>query len=74
MLLESNAAWNAPGGATAYIDARTGESLLIFHAHSLAHNAMPFQWLTRLDWVNDWPVLAVEAPKISAAAACTIRL
>lgn len=43
VLLEGNAAWNAPGGATAYIDASTGESLLVFsRAEPLPRcNALP---------------------------------
>jgi arabinan endo-1,5-alpha-L-arabinosidase len=58
MLLQGNSQWNAPGGGTAYIDASTGESLLIFHAQNLAKGGIPYQWIKTLDWVNDWPVLA----------------
>lgn len=57
VLLEGNAAWNAPGGGTAYMDASTGESLLIFHAQNLSEAGAPYQWLKKLEWVNDWPVI-----------------
>ena len=57
VLIEGNTAWNAPGGGTAYIDASTGESLLIFHAQNLSEGGTPFQWLKKLEWVNDWPVI-----------------
>ena len=57
VLLEGNGAWNAPGGGTAYIDISTGESLLIFHARNLSDGGAPFQWLKKLEWVNDWPVI-----------------
>jgi arabinan endo-1,5-alpha-L-arabinosidase len=55
VLLKGNTAWNAPGGATAYVDSSTGESLLIFHAQNLAQAGAPFQWLKTIEWVNDWP-------------------
>lgn len=66
VLLEGNTSWNAPGGATAYIDEGTGESLLVFHAQRLSQQAMPFQWLTRLDWVNDWPVITIDTSEMLA--------
>jgi arabinan endo-1,5-alpha-L-arabinosidase len=62
VLIEGNANWNAPGGGTAFLDAATGESLLIFHAQNLhAQNLQqggtPYAWIKKLGWVNDWPVL-----------------
>ena len=57
VLLKGDAAWNAPGGGTAYIDAETGESLIVFHAHNLAKSNAPFQWIKSLNWVNHWPVI-----------------
>ncbi len=57
VLLEGNAAWNAPGGGTAYVDASSGESLLIFHVQNLSEGGAPYQWVKTLDWVNDWPVI-----------------
>lgn len=58
VLLQGDADWNAPGGGTAYVDASTGESLLIFHAQNLSQHGTPYQWVEQLTWVNDWPVLA----------------
>lgn len=58
VLLEGNANWNAPGGGTAYLDAENGESVLIFHAQNLAKNGTPYEWLKKIDWVDDWPVLS----------------
>lgn len=57
VLLEGNTTWNAPGGGTAYMDASTGESLLIFHAQRLSQSGKPYQWLKKLEWQNDWPVI-----------------
>lgn len=57
VLLKGDANWNAPGGATAYVDRSTGESLIIFHAQDLADGGTPFQWLANLNWTNDWPVI-----------------
>ena len=55
ILLQGNASWNAPGGGTAYIDAETGESLLVFHAQDLDQAGMPHVWLKTLQWAGDWP-------------------
>jgi arabinan endo-1,5-alpha-L-arabinosidase len=57
VLLKGDGAWGAPGGGTAYIDAENGDSLIIFHAHNLAQNGHPYQWVKPLQWVNDWPVI-----------------
>lgn len=57
VLLKSDTKWNAPGGGTAYIDASTGESLLIFHAQDLSRNGTPCQWVKKLGWENQWPVI-----------------
>src|SRR6185312_976718 len=57
VILESNKEWNAPGGGTAYLDASTGESLLIFHAQDLSRNGVPYQWVKKLGWVNQWPAI-----------------
>lgn len=58
VLLQGNGTWNAPGGGTAYVDSHNGESLIIFHAHHATSKNTPFQWVKRLDWVNDWPVFS----------------
>jgi arabinan endo-1,5-alpha-L-arabinosidase len=57
VILEGQGSWIAPGGATAYIDASTGESILVFHALNQAQNGAPSLWLKHLTWQNDWPVL-----------------
>jgi arabinan endo-1,5-alpha-L-arabinosidase len=57
VLLQGDSHWNAPGGGTAYIDALTGESLLIFHAQDLNEGGTPYQWVEKLTWTNGWPVL-----------------
>jgi arabinan endo-1,5-alpha-L-arabinosidase len=57
VLLQGDSNWGAPGGGTAYIDVKSGESLIIFHAHNLAKNGHPYQWVKSLQWVNDWPLI-----------------
>ena len=57
VLLKGNGVWNAPGGGTAFIDSGSGESLIIFHAHSMPRQNAPFQWIKPLSWVNNWPVI-----------------
>lgn len=57
VLLKGDNTWNAPGGGTAFIDAQSGESLIIFHAHNLAKGNTPYQWVKGLNWINDWPVI-----------------
>ena len=55
VLLQGNAAWNAPGGGTAYIDSESGDDLLIFHAQNLANGAIPYAWVKKLQWNNGRP-------------------
>lgn len=57
VLLQGNGSWSGPGGGTAYIDASTGESLIVFHALHLTENGAPYLWVKNLDWTNDWPSL-----------------
>jgi arabinan endo-1,5-alpha-L-arabinosidase len=57
ILLQAQGVWNAPGGGTAYMDSRTGDSLLVFHALKLTENGTQYLWLKHIDWQNDWPVL-----------------
>lgn len=57
VLLEGDGTWNAPGGATAYLDPSSGDSLLIFHAQDLNESGTPHLWLKNLAWQNDWPVI-----------------
>lgn len=57
VLLRGDSNWGAPGGGTAYLDPGNGDSLIIFHAHSLANSGNPYQWIKTLEWVNDWPVI-----------------
>ena len=57
VLLQENAMWNAPGGGTAYLDATTGESLLVFHALKMGPDPTGYLWVKQLTWTNDWPTL-----------------
>ena len=57
VLLDSNSDWLAPGGATAYLDPQTGESLLVFHALKSSENGAMYLWLKHISWQDDWPVL-----------------
>ena len=57
VLLQGDSNWGAPGGGTAYLDVENGDSLIIFHAHNLAKNGNPYQWVKNLQWVNDWPAI-----------------
>jgi arabinan endo-1,5-alpha-L-arabinosidase len=57
VILEAQGTWNAPGGATAYVDAATGESVLVFHALKMTEVGAPYLWGKQISWQNDWPVL-----------------
>jgi arabinan endo-1,5-alpha-L-arabinosidase len=57
VLLRGLGIWQAPGGATAYVDSQTGESVLVFHALKTTENSASYLWLQRINWQNDWPVL-----------------
>ncbi len=57
VLIQGDDHWGAPGGGTAYLDEVNGDSLIIFHAHNLADSGHPYQWIKKLEWVNDWPVI-----------------
>ena len=57
VLLRGDGAWTAPGGGTAFFDSNNGESLIIFHAHNLAKNNTPYQWVKTLTWADDWPAI-----------------
>jgi len=58
VLLQGGGVWNAPGGGTAFFDRDDSESLIIFHAHNLKKNNAPYQWVKRITWANDWPVIS----------------
>jgi arabinan endo-1,5-alpha-L-arabinosidase len=57
VILEEQGTWNAPGGGTAYVDATTGESVIVFHALNMTENGAPHLWVKHISWQNDWPVL-----------------
>ena len=57
VLLKGDAAWNAPGGGTAYLDPANGDSLIVFHALNVSQNGAQWMWISNLAWTNDWPVI-----------------
>lgn len=57
VILDRDTIWNAPGGATAYVDPENGESLLVFHALKMTEGGAMYGWLKHISWQNDWPVL-----------------
>ncbi len=57
VLIQGDGNWGAPGGGTAYLDAKSGDSFIIFHAHNLTRSGHPYQWVKTVDWVNGWPVI-----------------
>ncbi|MGB6609955.1 MAG: arabinan endo-1,5-alpha-L-arabinosidase [Acidobacteriaceae bacterium] len=57
VLLKGDAAWNAPGGGTAYLDPANGDSLIVFHALDVSQNGAQWMWISNLAWTNDWPVI-----------------
>ncbi|HEY0784912.1 MAG TPA: arabinan endo-1,5-alpha-L-arabinosidase [Acidobacteriaceae bacterium] len=57
VLLASNALWLAPGGASAYTDPQSGETLLCFHALRRSENGALYLWVKRVEWKDGWPVL-----------------
>lgn len=57
VLLQGTADWNAPGGGSAYIAPDGNDGLIVFHAQNLKKGATPYQWLKKITWDNDWPVL-----------------
>jgi arabinan endo-1,5-alpha-L-arabinosidase len=56
VLLKGDGVWIAPGGGTAYVDAGSGDSLMVFHALKASENGAPYLWVKNLSWQNDWPV------------------
>ena len=57
VLLQGTTDWNAPGGGSAYISQDGSDSVIVFHAQNLKKGATPYQWLKKITWDNDWPVL-----------------
>lgn len=53
LLAGNGATWNAPGGATVYLDAQQGDAI-VFHALHLPDGA-PYLFVNSLIWVNGWP-------------------
>jgi len=56
VILEAQGKWNAPGGGTAYVDAASGESTIVFHALNMTEGGEQYLWVKQLAWQNDWPV------------------
>ena len=57
VILQGDASWNGPGGGTAYITSDGNDSMIVFHAHNLKREAIPYQWIIGLSWENGWPVI-----------------
>lgn len=58
VLLQGDGTWNAPGGGTVYLDATSGDSLIVFHALNMTQDGALYLWLKNITWTNDWPALA----------------
>jgi arabinan endo-1,5-alpha-L-arabinosidase len=54
LLAGSNAGWNAPGGESILIDPITGNSTIVFHAHTLPAGT-PYLFANALTWNGGWP-------------------
>ncbi|HZZ38782.1 MAG TPA: arabinan endo-1,5-alpha-L-arabinosidase [Acidobacteriaceae bacterium] len=57
VLLQGDAAWNAAGGGTAYLDPSNGDSLIVFHALKMTENGAAYLWLKNLTWSHGWPAV-----------------
>lgn len=57
VLIQGDGNWGAPGGGTAYLDAESSDSFIIFHAHNLEKGGHPYQWIKTVEWVNGWPAI-----------------
>jgi arabinan endo-1,5-alpha-L-arabinosidase len=53
LLAGNNQTWNAPGGATVYLDQQQGD-IIVFHALQLPSGAA-YLFANPLTWNNDWP-------------------
>jgi len=58
ILLQGNASYGAPGGASVLVDSDTSRGdVIVFHALDLARNGVPVLFMKPLTWTNDWPVI-----------------
>lgn len=57
VLLQGNATWVAPGGATAWLDPQNGDAFLVFHALDVEHHGRANLWMKSIAWRDGWPVL-----------------
>ncbi len=57
ILLEGNSSWAAPGGGTVFLDSKSGNSMLVFHAFNVNEDASASLWVKTVSWQNGWPVL-----------------
>ncbi len=53
LLAGNGTTWNAPGGATVYLDSQDGDTI-VFHALHLPDGAA-YLFVNSLTWPNDWP-------------------
>ena len=73
IVLRGNDRWLAPGGGTAYVDAQSGESLLVFHALEAARSGATTLWVQTMRWESGWPVLSDPAGVIADSSAAVPR-
>jgi arabinan endo-1,5-alpha-L-arabinosidase len=57
VLLAGSGNWIAPGGGSVYLDAQSGDSMIIFHALDMSAQAASTVWIKSVSWQNGWPVL-----------------
>ncbi len=57
VIMQGEGDWVGAAGGTAYVDAESGESLLVFHALRVSENGAMYVWLKHIDWQNGWPML-----------------
>lgn len=56
IILQSGAAWTAPGGSSVLIDSVRGD-VIAYHALSVASNYLPYLFVNSISWPNDWPAI-----------------
>jgi arabinan endo-1,5-alpha-L-arabinosidase len=57
VLLETGGDWLAPGGGSVYVDERTGQAFLAFHALKRSENGQLYLWIKPIEWRDGWPLV-----------------